>query len=122
MKIEISTGELVDKVSILSIKLEKISSRSKIKNIQKEYDMLLKPMMLGGITIDSDEFILLKTINLKLWGIEDQIRIKEALKTFDIEFIELARSVYITNDQRAEIKRQINITYNSNLIEEKEYM
>ncbi|MBR9984649.1 MAG: hypothetical protein KFF68_01950 [Desulfosarcina sp.] len=122
MKIDISTGELADKVSILSIKLEKISNPSKIKNIQKEYDILLKPMIACGITLDSDEFIRLKTVNLELWDIEDRIRNKEASKAFDSEFIELARSVYVTNDQRAEIKKQINLAYNSDLVEEKEYV
>jgi len=122
MKIDISTGELADKVSILSIKLERISNPSKIKNIQKEYDILLKPMITCGITLDSDEFIRLKAVNLELWDIEDRIRIKEASKAFDSEFIELARSVYVTNDQRAEIKKQINLAYNSDLVEEKEYV
>lgn len=122
MKIDISIGELVDKVTILSIKREKISNPDKRKNIQKEYDILLKPMQECGIDIDSDEFIKLKTINLELWEIEDLIRIKEAAKAFDEEFIKLARSVYFTNDKRAEIKKDINLSYNSDLVEEKEYV
>lgn len=122
MKIDISIGELVDKVTILSIKREKISNPEKRKNIQKEYDILLPPMQKCGIDVESDEFIQLKTVNLKLWDIEDQIRIKEAAKAFDDEFIGLARSVYFTNDERAAIKKRINVTYNSDLVEEKEYV
>lgn len=122
MKIDISIGELVDKVTILSIKLEKVSNLEKLKNIRKEYDILLKPMQECGINVDSDEFVQLKTVNLKLWDIEDQIRIKEADKAFDEEFIELARSVYFINDDRADIKKRINLTFNSDLVEEKEYV
>lgn len=122
MKIDISTGELVDKVSILSIKLEKISNPDKIRNIQKEYDILLTPMIESGIGLDSEDFISLKAVNLKLWDIEDRIRVKEADQAFDSEFIALARSVYVTNDQRADIKKRINLFYNSELVEEKEYV
>ncbi|MBU1170752.1 MAG: hypothetical protein KKD44_14420 [Proteobacteria bacterium] len=122
MKIDISTGELVDKVTILSIKLEKVSNPSKIVNIRKEYEMLLKPMMDCGIGTESDEFIKLRSINLRLWEIEDKIRIKETDKAFDNEFIDLARSIYFTNDDRAEIKKEINLTYKSELVEEKEYV
>ena len=122
MKIDISVGELVDKVTILSIKLEKIFNPEKLKNIQNEYEKLIKPMQDCGIAIDSEDFRQLKNVNLKLWNIEDQIRIKEAGKAFDAEFIELARSVYFTNDDRADIKKRINLAYNSDLVEEKEYV
>lgn len=122
MRIDISTGELVDKVTILSIKLEKISNPSKRINIQKEYEMLLKPMTDCGIGTDSLEFITLRAINLKLWDIEDKIRMKETDGAFDKEFIDLARSVYFTNDERADIKKEINLRYNSELVEEKEYV
>ncbi|GAB6094667.1 DUF6165 family protein [Desulfatiferula olefinivorans] len=122
MKIDISTGELVDKVSILSIKLEKISDPAKRANIRKEYDILLEPMTACGISLDSPEFTSLKAVNLALWDIEDKIRIKEAQNAFDAEFIELARSVYITNDERADIKKRINLAYNSELVEEKQYV
>lgn len=122
MKIEISTGELVDKVTILAIKLEKISNPSKLKNIRKEYEWLLKPMTACGIGTDSEEFLALKDVNLRLWEIEDRIRIKEAAQEFDREFIDLARSVYFTNDQRAEIKKRINLATGSDLVEEKEYV
>jgi hypothetical protein len=122
MKIDISIGELVDKVTILSIKREKVSDPVKLENIRKEYDLLVKPMIECGIRVESEEFIALRAINLKLWHIEDNIRIKEANKAFDQEFIDLARSVYFTNDDRAEIKKRINISYNSDLVEEKEYV
>ena len=122
MKIDISTGELVDKVTILAIKLEKFRDEAKKANVKKEYDILTLPMNAVGITVDSKEFKDLKDVNLKLWHIEDDIRIKEQKKEFDSEFIELARSVYFTNDVRAEIKKDINMRYNSELVEEKEYV
>ncbi len=122
MNIDISTGELVDKFTILAIKLEKISDPSKVKNIQREYELLLKPMGGCSIGIDSEAFLALKEVNLKLWDIEDRIRIKEAEKKFDSEFIELARSVYFTNDERAAIKKRINLATGSELVEEKEYV
>jgi len=122
MKIDISTGELVDKVTILAIKLEKFKDEVKKANVKKEYDILTVPMNLAGIFVNSKEFQDLKDVNLKLWHIEDDIRIKEQRKEFDNDFIELARSVYFTNDIRAEIKKDINMKYNSELVEEKEYV
>ncbi len=121
MKVEVSIGELVDKVSILSIKLRKIKNADKLKNIQKEYDLLVKAMAVVGIEVTSDEFSRLEDINLKLWDIEDQIRLKEVRKSFDNEFIELARSVYFINDDRAAVKKEINVKFGSDLVEEKEY-
>ena len=122
MKIDVSIGEIVDKLTILSIKLDKFKDPEKRKNVEKEYQILLQSLKTSDITPESEEFKKLKTINLKLWDIEDKIRVKEAEKSFDDEFIELARSVYFTNDERAEIKKQINLKYNSDLIEEKEYV
>lgn len=122
MKVEVSIGELVDKVSILSIKSKKIRDKNKLTNIVKEYDILVKDMEGAGIRLSSPEFKQLEQINLKLWDIEDQIRIKEAGKEFDDQFIALARSVYFTNDERAAIKREINLKYRSGIIEEKEYV
>ncbi|HXK50136.1 MAG TPA: DUF6165 family protein [Clostridiales bacterium] len=122
MKIDISIGELVDKVTILAIKLEKFKDETKKANVRKEYDILTVPMNTVGITADSKEFKDLKDVNLKLWHIEDDIRIKEQRKEFDKDFIELARSVYFTNDVRADIKKEINLKYNSELVEEKEYV
>jgi len=122
MKIEVSNGELVDKVSILSIKLQKIKSKEKLLNVQTEFDTLYDSMRSIGITEDSTEFQDLKRVNLALWEIEDQIRLKEARQEFDDEFIQLARKVYFENDKRSGIKRQINISTKSKLIEEKEYV
>jgi hypothetical protein len=122
MKVEVSIGELVDKVSILSIKLKKIKDANKLANIQKEYTILVQAMEGTGFSLESSEFKRLEAINLKLWDIEDQIRTKEARKEFDEAFIALARSVYFTNDERAEVKREVNIKYGSGIVEEKEYV
>jgi len=122
LKIDISIGEVVDKFTILSIKLNKIENDKKLKNIRKEYDILFNSLENSGIEVDSASFAKLETINLKLWEIEDKIRKKEANKEFDDEFIQLARNVYINNDKRSAAKREINITYGSNIIEEKEYV
>lgn len=122
MKIDVSIGELVDKVTILSIKLEKMSDPGKRANVKKEHGMLVGPMNDAGILEDSDEFVRLKAINLRLWDIEDRIRVKETEKAFDAEFIDLARSVYFTNDDRATVKKEINLKFNSDLVEEKEYV
>ena len=122
MKIDISIGELVDKVTILSIKLEKFKDEVKKANVQKEYDMLSVPMNELGIMTTSNEFKDLREINLKLWHIEDDIRIEESKSDFGAKFIELARSVYFINDDRAAVKKEINLKYKSDLIEEKEYV
>jgi len=122
MKIEISIGELVDKVSILSIKLKKVKNEEKLKNIQKEFDLLKVSMEECGIKIDSQEFLRLEEVNLRLWDIEDKIRIEESKQDFGDEFIRLARSVYFENDVRADIKKEINLKFGSELVEEKEYV
>lgn len=122
MKIDVSIGELVDKVSILAIKLVKVKNMDKLINIKKELELLKHPMESLGISMESNEFKRLETVNLKLWDIEDKIRLKEAAGEFDNNFIELARSVYIQNDDRAAIKKEINIKFGSDLVEEKEYV
>lgn len=122
MKIEVSVGELVDKVSILDIKRDKFLNKEKLKNVQKEYGILLDKMLEAGIKPNNSFFKQLKKVNLKLWNIEDNIRQKEAKKEFDDEFIKLARSVYFNNDDRAAIKKKINLEFNSDLVEEKEYV
>jgi hypothetical protein len=122
MKIEVSNGELVDKVAILSIKLEKFKSDEKRVNALKEFELLYPVMCEIGITVDSNEFRRLRDINLRLWEIEDRIREKEAQCAFDQEFVDLARSVYLENDKRSEIKRAINQRTQSSLVEEKEYV
>jgi hypothetical protein len=122
MKIEVANGEIVDKFTILSIKLEKISARSQLENIRREYHHLHTALKALNITPDDPDLVALKAVNLKLWDIEDRIRLKEADRRFDQEFIELARSVYINNDRRAELKRRINHKTGSLLVEEKAYV
>jgi len=122
MRIDISIGELVDKVTILSIKLEKVNDEQKLKNIKLEYSLLIDSVKSVNLSENSEDFIRLKKVNQKLWEIEDKIRFKEKKKEFDEEFIELARSVYFENDKRAEIKKEINLKTNSEIVEEKEYV
>lgn len=121
IQVAVSIGELVDKVSILSIKREKIKDVTKLHHIEKEYDMLVSSMTEAGIDEGSEEFARLREINAKLWDIEDRIRLKEAAKAFDDDFIALARSVYFINDDRAAVKKTINLKFGSDLVEEKEY-
>jgi hypothetical protein len=120
MNIEVSTGEIVDKLSILKIKQNNIKDNEKLININKEYDYLYK-IVFEDLKINKEDFYKLILINEKLWEIEDDLRIKENKKQFDEEFIELARNVYYTNDERANIKKDINIKYKSNFVEEKSY-
>ena len=121
--IPISWGELFDKITLLQIKLDNIQDKNALKNIKIEYDELFKIYYNNFLedVIDKRFLTDLKNINKKLWNIEDNIREKERHKTFDKKFIELARSVYITNDERSRIKRNINETFGSQLIEEKSY-
>ena len=121
--IPISWGELFDKITILQIKLDNIQDKNALKNIKIEYNELFKIYDNNFLEDTSAKrfFNDLKNINKKLWNIEDNIRDMERHKTFDKKFIELARSVYITNDERSRIKRNINETFGSQLIEEKSY-
>jgi hypothetical protein len=121
MKIEISIGELVDKVTILQIKLNRIEDPEKKKHIQQEFDALSRQMQDAGIPFDSDEYIRLKRLNETLWDIENSIRAKEASQEFDDAFIQLARQVYLNNDARSQLKRALNLRFHSEWIEEKEY-
>lgn len=120
MKIEVSNGEIVDKVSILVIKKERLKDEQQIKNVTKELEELT-PTFMDITSFDDDLYLKLKQINSDLWHIEDKIRDKERSKQFDDEFISLARSVYFTNDDRASIKKQINHSTGSGLVEEKSY-
>jgi len=124
MKVEISTGELLDKISILEIKLLNIKDKEKSKNVYKELQ-ILNPYfqdLLDKYGLDiKNLYIKLSKINKALWDIEDTIRDKEKAEEFDKEFVELARSVYITNDQRAAVKKEINLLTKSELVEEKSY-
>ena len=120
MKIEVSNGEIIDKLTIIQIKLERIKDKSKLVNLQKEYDELITAS--SSIIPQSDPlYISLYKVNCELWDIEDRIRDLERKKDFEDEFISTARSVYFKNDKRSEIKREINIKTSSGLIEEKSY-
>jgi hypothetical protein len=125
MKIEVSNGEIVDKMTILEIKLNKIQNNVQLENVEKEWTILNDCVMaLYQIYGDSNLYSLvddLSEVNSKLWDIEDWIRDCEKEQRFDKEFVELARSVYKLNDERSEIKRQINLLTKSELIEEKSY-
>jgi hypothetical protein len=123
LQVPVSVGEVLDKITILQIKLAHISDATKRANIQNELDALL-PLVAGdAFATDQMQALMaeLKSVNEALWDIEDDIREKEAAKSFDAEFIRLARAVYITNDKRAEIKKQINLATGSDLVEEKSY-
>lgn len=122
MKIEISNGELIDKITILELKYKNITNdEEKRKNVKVELDILKESLKELNITQDSDLYKKLYDINSQLWQIEDDIRLKEKKKEFDENFIELARSVYFTNDERAKVKREIDVFTNSLIINEKSY-
>lgn len=126
MKIEVSNGEIIDKYTILEIKLSKIKDKQKLANVQHEYNVLT-PVTQSIYTKASDEETLKKlhnsllSINKKLWKIEDDIRECERKKDFGETFISLARAVYFTNDERSKVKKEINLFTGSDLIEEKSY-
>lgn len=128
MKIEVSNGELIDKLSILDVKSEMVKDEQKLVNINKEKEILNDcfQTLLSEVDPDMklkllDFYLELIAVNKKLWDIEDDLRKKEIKREFGFHFVELARSVYYTNDKRADIKREINNLTNSDLIEEKEY-
>ena len=120
---EISPGELLDKISILEIKMEKVKDKNNLEEIKKEHK-ILKEIQTSSIEITGkikDLFQSVKNVNIKLWNIEDKLRICEKNKNFDKNFIELARGVYFANDERAELKSKINKILKSNIIEIKQY-
>jgi uncharacterized protein YukE len=123
INIELSVGELLDKITILQIKSERINDKAKLENINKELGVLSSLWEASPYSqTDLKENIqALKKVNEALWEIEDKIRDKEGEQVFDDAFIELARSVYFTNDKRAEIKKEINTKTGSELVEEKSY-
>jgi hypothetical protein len=121
---DISAGELLDKISILEIKLEKVIDKNNLNQIKKDYNMLKETQ---NVSIQFNEdveklFNSLKKINLVLWNTEDKIRICEKNKNFGESFINLAREVYVNNDKRAKIKFQINKISGSNITEIKQYV
>lgn len=123
IEIKISVGELLDKITILQIKLARIKTPDKLRNIRMELRALSRAWQASAYArVDLDaEIASLKAVNERLWEIEDAIRDQESHSRFDREFIELARSVYLNNDQRARIKRAINAKTGSELVEEKSY-
>lgn len=122
-RIPISWGELLDKITILQIKLENLTSQDALCNVARELKQLQSIFSkYCPETIKTKQLeVELKRINQQLWDIEDKIRDKERNKSFDAEFIQIARSVYIINDERSRIKRRINETFGSDLTEEKSY-
>ena len=121
--VEVSWGELIDKITILEIKEQRLTSPQAVSNVRRELATLTRVVRdLQPQPAELDELKQrLKSINENLWQIEDQIRAKEAKRSFDPQFIELARSVYIKNDERARIKRRINELLKSEFVEEKQY-
>ncbi len=125
IEIPISYGELLDKLSILEIKKEKITDEDKLENVVYEFNILKKlsnEIEKNYKNVFEDLYKRLIEINRKLWEIEDEIRILEANKDFNEKFIQLARSVYIVNDERFEQKKLINKTFGSEIMEEKQYI
>ena len=120
MKIEVSNGEIVDKLTILLIKEERIDDETKLVNIRNEIESISE---IADVIISREDqmFQDLLSVNKSLWDIENDIREKESAKEFDEQFIKLARAVYVTNDLRAEIKYQINQSTGSAFVEEKSY-
>ena len=121
---EISPGDLLDKISILEIKLEKVKDKDRQKKIKNEYD-ILKKVQNSSIEMSDkikDLYRSVGNVNIKLWDIEDKIRICEQNKDFGKNFIELARGVYFNNDKRAELKNEINEILKSNIRETKQYV
>ncbi|MEM1411731.1 MAG: DUF6165 family protein [Pseudomonadota bacterium] len=121
--IPMSPGELLDKITILEIKSERMSDEAKLANVRRELE-LLNATWADAVTADETIERLhraLKSINDELWVIEDDIRDKERVKEFDERFIELARAVYVTNDKRAAAKKELNLYLGSQIVEEKSY-
>ncbi|GAC1302704.1 MAG: DUF6165 family protein [Steroidobacteraceae bacterium] len=124
IRVPVSPGELLDKTTILRIKSRRMTDPAQLKNVQLELEALeatwAECAAHAGADIDMDVAALLR-VNERLWEIEDAIREKERAQAFDVEFIRLARAVYIENDERAAIKRRINVKLRSDIIEEKSY-
>jgi tRNA splicing endonuclease len=121
MKIEVSLGEILDRLAILQLKLQNIKHPGKVNNIIHENEMISKSIK--GLKLEDlkEQIIQIYEVNRVLWRVWDKIRSKEAENVFDEEFIELSRSVYKLNDRRHAIKREINLLSGSNILEEKQY-
>jgi len=121
--VPVSPGELLDKITILRIKAVRIADADKLANVQLELRLLEETWRSSGcslVDVGADERAL-QDVNERLWDIEDRIRDKEAARTFDAAFIELARAVYLCNDERAAIKKRVNVRLGSRIVEEKSY-
>jgi hypothetical protein len=123
IKVPISPGELVDKMTILEIKSARMTDAAKLANVRTELTLLQDTWRTSAYASHdiASQWAALRAINEKLWDIEDLIRDKERARKFDQEFIELARAVYVTNDERAAVKRDINTRLGSKIVEEKSY-
>jgi hypothetical protein len=121
--VPISPGELLDKITILRIKVARIQDAAKLANVKMELQLLEQTWRESGAAAAglAQEERALQNVNERLWDIEDRIRDKEARQTFDRDFIELARAVYVSNDERAAIKKRINSQLGSRIVEEKSY-
>jgi hypothetical protein len=123
LPLQTAPGEFLDKLTILEIKSERMSDAAKLANVRRELELLRETWAASPLSTRDVAALVaqLKGVNESLWEIEDRIREKEAAKAFDAEFIELARSVYRTNDRRAAIKRELNVALGSEILEEKSY-
>jgi Family of unknown function (DUF6165) len=121
--VPVSPGELLDKITILRIKAARLTEAGPLENVRVELALLSATWRDSGCAARAapEDEQALEAVNAKLWDIEDRIRSKEAARSFDGEFIELARSVYLSNDERAAIKRRINLRLGSRIVEEKSY-
>jgi hypothetical protein len=123
IRVPVSPGELLDKITILRIKSSRMRDANKLANVRTELEaleQLWNASPYAAVDVTSDVGALL-AVNERLWTIEDDIRDKERAQTFDADFVRLARAVYIENDERAAIKRRLNVRLGSSLIEEKSY-
>jgi hypothetical protein len=123
LSVQTSPGEFLDKLTILEIKSERMADAAKLANVNRELELLRATWAASPLASRDVAALVadLKRVNEALWEIEDRIRLKEASGAFDGEFVELARSVYRTNDRRAAIKRELNVALGSDLLEEKSY-
>jgi len=122
IQVPVSLGELVDKITILQIKLIEIKDEEKLKNVQKEYDALTSLPIYKELRTQISSYLnQLFIVNQKLWVLEDDIRKCEKAESFDDIFVRCARSIYKTNDERSRIKKELNLAFGSELIEEKSH-
>lgn len=119
MKIEVSNGEIFDKLSILEVKSQKITDNLKLQYVNKEHQYLKQVVSMIDFSLDAEAYKKLRDINFQLWDIEDEIRLKEEQADFGDRFIELSRLIYILNDERFRLKKKINIETGSDFHEQK---